>query len=146
MALVVLSIGLLGVAALQVEGLQTSRSALVRTRAVLLATDMVDRIRANPQAAASYAIDFGPPDLPTVCADNPFGTVDIDCTPDQMAAYDIFVWKNAISPAGPNGLPGGEGSLVFTAGAPSEHRVIVRWQEEGQQRSYTLVFEHDTTS
>lgn len=147
MALVVLSIGLLGVAALQVEGLQTSRSALVRTRAVLLASDMVDRIRANPRAAASYTANWDPKGLPTPCADNPLGMIGADCTPDQMADYDVFVWKQALAPNGPNGLPGGEGSLQFDdTVAPPQHTVLVRWAEQGEQRTYTLVFQHDTSN
>jgi len=46
-ALIVLSIGMLGIAALYLEGLRATRDALVRTQAVALTADMADRIRAN---------------------------------------------------------------------------------------------------
>src|SRR5512138_827355 len=46
-ALVVLAIGMLGIAAVYLEGLRASRDALLRTQAVILAADMGDRIRAN---------------------------------------------------------------------------------------------------
>ena len=47
-AVVVLSIGLLGLAGLQMTGLQTNHSAYLRSQATLLAYDLTDRIRANP--------------------------------------------------------------------------------------------------
>lgn len=56
-ALVVLSIGMLGIAALYVESLRAGRSAIYRTQAVNLASDMADRIRANRNARASYVLD-----------------------------------------------------------------------------------------
>jgi type IV pilus modification protein PilV len=46
-ALVVLSVGMLGIAALYVESLRAGRSAVYHTQAVNLAADMADRIRAN---------------------------------------------------------------------------------------------------
>ena len=48
-ALVVMSVGMLGIAALYLEGLRAGRTALYRTTAVNLAADMADRIRANQQ-------------------------------------------------------------------------------------------------
>ena len=60
-ALVVLSIGLLGVAALQLASLQANYGASQRTQATFLAQDIVDRMRANRDAAVAgdYDIDFG---------------------------------------------------------------------------------------
>jgi Tfp pilus assembly protein PilV len=48
-ALVVLSIGLLGIAQVLINGMRTSHAALLRTQAVNLVADMADRIRANPE-------------------------------------------------------------------------------------------------
>src|SRR5262249_28297832 len=50
-ALVVLSIGLLGVAGLQMVGLRGNLSAASRTQASYLADDIIDRMRANHVAA-----------------------------------------------------------------------------------------------
>lgn len=47
-ALVVLSIGLLGIAQVLIHGMRTSHAALLRTQAVNLVADMAERIRANP--------------------------------------------------------------------------------------------------
>lgn len=49
-ALVVLAVGLLGAAAMLLESLQGSRIALERSRAVVLAGDMAERLRANRAA------------------------------------------------------------------------------------------------
>lgn len=47
-ALVILSIGLLGIATLQGVGLRSSQGAYLTSQASLLAYDIADRIRANP--------------------------------------------------------------------------------------------------
>ena len=49
-ALMVLSIGMLGIAGLYVESLRAGRTAIYRTQAINLASDMAERIRANAQA------------------------------------------------------------------------------------------------
>jgi len=54
LALGVLSIGLLGAAALLLESVRTQASALHRLSALQLARDMADRIRANPLARSNY--------------------------------------------------------------------------------------------
>jgi len=46
--LVVLGIGMLGLAALQITGMRVNDGALIRTRAVIAAADLADRIRAQP--------------------------------------------------------------------------------------------------
>ncbi len=53
-ALVVLSVGMLGIAGLYVSSLRAERTAQLRTQAVTLVNDMIDRIRANAQARVGY--------------------------------------------------------------------------------------------
>ena len=53
-AMVVLSVGLLGIAALYVTALQSGSSAIARMQAVNIATDLADRIRGNRAAVANY--------------------------------------------------------------------------------------------
>jgi type IV pilus assembly protein PilV len=52
-AVLVLSVGLLGIAGLQTANLRNTQSAHQRTVAVLLVANMAERIRANPVAAAA---------------------------------------------------------------------------------------------
>ena len=47
-AVVILSIGILGIAGIQVVSLQQNRGALLRLEALQLANDIIDRMRANP--------------------------------------------------------------------------------------------------
>ena len=54
-ALIVLSVGLLGIAALYVETLRANRTSLYRTQAVNMATDIGDRMRSNRNPAGAYA-------------------------------------------------------------------------------------------
>lgn len=60
-AIVVLSIGLLGLAGLQMTGLQSNHSAYLRSQATLLAYDLSDRMRVQRQAALSGAFDDASP-------------------------------------------------------------------------------------
>jgi len=56
-AIVVLAIGLLGLAGLQMTSLQSNYSAMMRTKATLLAYDLTDRMRARRQATLTGAYD-----------------------------------------------------------------------------------------
>jgi len=53
-ALLVISVGMIGIAGLYGQGLRASGTALYRTIAVNLAADMADRIRANRRGNAAY--------------------------------------------------------------------------------------------
>lgn len=55
-ALLVLAIGLLGLAALQAQGLRFSIDSYARTQATALAYDIIDQIRANRTNAATYTV------------------------------------------------------------------------------------------
>ena len=55
-ALVILSVGMLGIAGLYVHSMKAGRTSLFRHNAVTLAGDVADRIRANPKAAAAYGL------------------------------------------------------------------------------------------
>ena len=124
-ALVVLSVGLLGVAALQIQGLSAGQSANYSGHAASLAADMAERIRANPLGAGAYAgagADNG-------CAAAAGGAV--GCTPGQMAAQDVFLWDRTIRAT----LPGGDWRIQVDAGsAPPEYRIEVSWVEPRRGR------------
>ena len=136
-ALVVLSIGLLGIAALHIDGVRTGYSALQRTHAVNLASDMADRIRANPNA--DYAVAAAGPDPTVDCADTADGEAPRDCTPGEMAAYDVWEWRNALNAATATGLPDGQGQIVSnTATSPVSIIVTISWTDKGTPGSYQL--------
>jgi type IV pilus assembly protein PilV len=131
-ALVVLSIGLLGIAGLYVVTLRSSGGAIYRMQAVNLASDMADRIRANRRAGLAYN---------GAAADNNcYGAAAVaDCTPQQMAANDLLVWNAQVATILPQGTTG---VLVGGAAAPLNYRITVNWIESGNQAmSYILSFQ-----
>lgn len=143
-ALVVLSIGMMGVAAMFVDSLRNSGSAIYRTRAVIYAQDMADRIRANQSAAASYVAAVADTGTDNGCADSgETGSVvaAVQCTAAQMAAHDIFTWKQIIED-GQTGLPGGEASIARNAGTvPATYTITVQWTEQDEDLNYVLTFQ-----
>ena len=118
-ALVVVSVGMIGLAALYGQGLGAGRTALYRTQAVNLAADMADRIRVNRRGSASY----GGGAAASGC--DPGGGV--DCTPAQMAAHDLFVWQGQVAAQ----LPAGVGVVQFAGTTPPTYTILITWQEVG---------------
>lgn len=106
-ALLVLAIGLLGLAALQAQGLRFNHDAYVRTQATNLAYDIVDRMRANRANVAGYTA----PDPGLVC--------------DPLVAsvnMDLSCWYDALAGT----LPGGAG-LITTNATANFFDVSVGW-------------------
>jgi type IV pilus assembly protein PilV len=114
-ALIVLSIGMLGIAALYLESLRASRQALVRTDAINLASDMADHIRANRAPANAYD-----------CA----GTCEEDEGGNATAIADLNAWRTEAAAR----LPSGTTSITYTAAGattPNVYVVTVSWSEVG---------------
>ncbi len=128
-ALVVLGVGMLGIASLYVVTLRSSGSAASRMQAVNLAGDLADRIRANPAGAAHYA------DLDSA-ADNQCIDAALPCSPVQMAQQDLHLWKRQIA----DSLPGAAaGEVAFTPGTPATYTITVRWDEPGEPQPLSYV-------
>ena len=86
-ALLVMSIGLLGYAGLQLRALNSTEEAHYRTQAIAIAQDLAERIAANPQSMAAYTTAGNWAQLSPVPG-KPMGWDDCvlnPCTPDQMA-------------------------------------------------------------
>jgi type IV pilus assembly protein PilV len=116
-ALLVISIGLLGIAALQINSLKQNSSAFWHSQAVLLAHDMADRVRANRIDAANY-IGI---DTTNTYNQDCMGT---PCDTDQMRLADATDWA-----AGLTLIPGGRG--IIRAPVAGQLDVIVMWDDEG---------------
>ena len=128
-ALVVTSVGMLGIAGLYVESLQAGRTSSFRVNAVALASDVADRIRANPTAGSDYQLVGG---------NNNCVLGNVDCTPTQMAANDIDLWQTQADDTLPNG------TVVITFDdtvEPSTYTIDVSWDEAGEatRPSYSIV-------
>ena len=99
-ALVVLSIGLLGLAGLQSTGLRFNQSATMRSHATQLAYDMSDRMRANIAAADAGSYLGSSAAAPAAVANCHTGA---GCSSANMAADDLSTWNQAVQ----RYLPGG---------------------------------------
>jgi len=125
-ALVILSVGMLGIAGLYVHSMQAGRTSILRHNAVTLAGDIADRIRANPRAGPAYAL---------AGANNNCVAAGIDCTPGEMAANDIFLWDQQAAATMPNGAV----NIVFNNGVfPPTYQITVTWTEPGEVLSYSF--------
>lgn len=119
-ALVVLSVGMIGTAALYSQGLGAARTARYRVQAVNLVADLSDRIRVNRLGQAAYA---------GAAANNNCGPAGgATCLPAQMAAHDLFIWDQQVRQV----LPNGQWQVQFNAATlPPSYTIQVSWDEVG---------------
>ena len=128
-SLVVLSIGLLGIAKLMLVSSHANDSAYLRSQATQLAYEMLDNMRANKSQAVlgAYTTQAGAmPPLPASCI------APASCLPAQLALYDVYAWKQRLAaPAG--ALPSGQGAIAVSATTPFTATIIVYWDDAAAQ-------------
>ncbi len=134
-ALAVLSIGLLGMAGMQLFSMKSSYNAYLQSQASYFAYDLIDKMRANPTGFNSGAYDTSLTNIPgtfTNCQ-----TTTANCTPNQLATFEITQWKCSlgsftndpacVAPLNMTSvLPNGDG-IVERNGNDVE--VTVQWQQ-----------------
>lgn len=122
-ALLVLSIGLLGLAALQTVGLKSNQMAAMRTQATQAAYDITDRMRANQEGVDNDEYVFALIDTKPALPDCESAT----CTPAQLADYDLNNWLGKVGQ-----LPGGRGRIIqlTPTSTLTVHTITVFWDEE----------------
>lgn len=113
-ALIVTSVGLLGLAALETATVRFNQNAYLRSQATNLAYDLADRMRANREAALAGNYDSAYAGTPPACnAAVGAGTV---------AAKDLAGWRIALTCA----LPSGNGRIQRNNRTMT---ISVRWNE-----------------
>ncbi len=112
---VILSIGLLGIAGLQAATSRYKVNSWVRGSTALLFSDFADRVRANATEAGNPyragAVVASSYTLQTVWADQAAATpaaptlscLTVSCTPAERAAYDMAVWQQNVRRQMPSG-------------------------------------------
>jgi len=126
-ALIIMSVGMLGIASLYVQSMQAGRTSMFYHHAVTLAGDVADRIRANPGGGIAYA---------GAGANNNCVLGGVDCNAAQMAANDIFLWDLQAL----NSLPNGNVVVNFDdTVTPPTYAITVNWDEPGEQLSYQIM-------
>ncbi|WP_162224943.1 type IV pilus modification protein PilV [Neptunomonas antarctica] len=121
--LLVLSVGLLGMATLQIRAVQLNQSSYLRSQAITLAYDMADRISINGEASASYAqaIAADIPANPLACAGA--DSVSYSCSGTPLATSDLSVWLTSLAV-----LPAGDGSIAIS-GDGEQVIITVCWDD-----------------
>lgn len=128
-ALIILSVGMLGIASLFVNSMSAGRTSMFRHHAVTLAGDVADRIRANPRAGVAY---IAKPGANNNCVDG-----GVDCSEAEMAMNDIFLWQLQAA----NTLPNGDVTIVFDNGvSPPEYTITIDWDEPGEDPAQPLQY------
>jgi len=113
-AMVVLSIGLLGLSGLQTSSLRNNHSAFLRSQATVVSNDIIDRMRANRDRAIAGDYDIAYAGMPsTPVCDGVTGCSEVD-----VASIDLGDWLAYVGR-----LPGGEGQVSVTAAGIAEVRV-----------------------
>jgi type IV pilus assembly protein PilV len=132
-AVVILSVGLLGVAALSLTSARTNQNAAIRSTATMLISDFVDRMRANAHGLKNGAYDniaantAGSAPSVTSCAT---GSV---CSASAMAQFDAAQWQARIVDL----LPQGTGAVTCVGAATGSMRqctITVTWRESAGAR------------
>ena len=145
-SVLILSIGLLGIAALHTKSLSGSHTAATRTQSVLLATDIAERMRANRIAVDTSAAS----NYDTIAAaDNSCRAVHfghshaaVACTPAQLAADDLFDWQAQVAALLPAGVgrvcldstpDDGTSASAACDGVGTTYAVKIWWTEKARQ-------------
>lgn len=140
-ATLVLSVGLLGLAGLQVSSLKTTQNASLKQEATFILYDLLERMRSNRQAvlAGSY--------LQTIdCSDSPpQSCTGVECSASQRASYDLY---QVVCRSGTNRLPAAQ--LIITCpnsgNCGSGLHFQLSWIERLEQRGIQQIPEPNTGS
>lgn len=140
-ALVVISVGMLGIAGLYLSSLQAGRSAKLRTQAVNLAASIADRIRANREAGANYdTATYG--GAPAVQSCNAAA-----CTSAKLAQDDLAIWIADLKASLPGTVANGTVTVKDNvAPTPDNFLITITWREANADTNYSYVLSMDLSN
>ncbi len=124
--LVILSIGLLGIAGLQSRGQLATQASYTVTQSVTQAYDIMDRIRTNALFAVNDVVLVGGNGYAVTEA--PSSSVDCETTPCSQVAlkdYDLAEWYKNLG----NTLPLGTGSIAIASSTATTvtYTITIQW-------------------
>ncbi|MDH4022770.1 MAG: type IV pilus modification protein PilV [Gammaproteobacteria bacterium] len=135
-AILVISVGLLATASLQLLSKRSNYDAAQRTTAAHLAGDLLERMRSNPAALINYIPD-GPLGGNTLGAPaTDCEGAGADCTAAELAAFDLWQWEQALDGANETQDGASAGGLISAqaciTGAPfggnGIYTVAIAWR------------------
>jgi type IV pilus assembly protein PilV len=126
-AMFVLAVGILGAGAMQTMGLQANRGAYLRSQAIYLASDMMDRIRENRTARAAYVAISDTRTATVKGMSKPACTAQYaGCTANDIATADIVAWSEKLNTQ--KVLPDGYGQITSLP-TGDNIRITISWKE-----------------
>ena len=127
-SILVIGVGALGVASMQLTGLKFNVGSQGRTQAVFLATDMMDRMRANRGVALNDDTAYVLANL-SVSADvgAPTDCYNAECTPEQLALFDQFYFLRQVEDL----VPFGRASINHFDDADGDriYEIQIEWRD-----------------
>lgn len=131
-AIVITALGILGVLGVQMRTLTDTSTTVRRAQAIRLIEDLGERMRANPNALANVGVFNGETTGVTPPPDCNSG-----CSTQELAAYDLKIWKNTVAST----LPSGQ-AIVFlppaeTAAQTRQLGVMIAWRENERHDAST---------
>ncbi|MFT4519507.1 MAG: type IV pilus assembly protein PilV [Halioglobus sp.] len=138
-AFFILSVGLLGVVSLIGTSKLFQHQAVQRTRAVAIADTLIERIRINPAAVASYNIGFTPLGLVENRTEPSPNCSSDPCSSAELALHDLWAWEKLLlgeatqdQGQSAGGLIAATGCVVFIADAPrtrtGQVSIVIQWR------------------
>lgn len=132
--IVILGVGLLGVAGMQAKILLLEKESYQRSQAVILMNDMVERVNAFRTASSTYSFASTPYGVGATCV-NPAGSTGI-CTCTGLTGLDLAIceWGNLLKGAASNnsgnpvGAMNGARGCVAAFTLPTTSRIQGRCQ------------------
>ena len=127
-AILVISVGALGLAGMQLSAKRAGFEAVQRTNASGLAMDILERMRANPGVLDNYAVaGVDGDDLSA-----PANTCGTTCTEAEVAILDLWEWEQALAGAAETKGGNAVGGLLNPTGCitvnDGEVQVAIAWQ------------------
>lgn len=135
-ALVILSVGLLGIAAMQASALSSTHGSQLESLVAIQARSLADAMSANPDYWANNSPTFtvtpsaNSPTTPVIDSNAPSapsgGCVNTICSPSDMAGYDVQQWANQLL----GQVPGANVKVTCKASAPVGCSININWTEK----------------
>lgn len=142
--IVITAVGLLGIVGMLVAGIASSNKSLYRSTAVYMANEISERMRSNLAGVkANEYLGIG--SNSKVCRPSPSESSPDSCTSKELAAYDVYDWRDQVAKS----LPGGVGVVsnvdnVAWASKKNQYEISVKWLEDKTsqtQMDFKLRFE-----
>lgn len=119
--IMLMTIALLGTAAMQAYGIKVTQGAQFRAQAVVVTGDLMERLEANN--AGAVAGNYVATSLPGTS-----GSIDCTanrCSPSDMAQYDLVAFAQNVA----RQLPAGTAAITRSGAGPYVYTVTLTWQE-----------------